>query len=443
MGSTTRVPVERATLTLFVAGRGEQSQASILCARQLAGLFDDLALRVIDIVEDPAAAEAGLVLVVPSLVLGRPGQRDQIVAGALPSAVELAGHFGLVAPAQPVAPSEREHAISRIWESNPDGMLVIDAEGTVCFLNEACETLLGRPAAELIGTPLDFHLAPDGPTELEIPREGQSSTVELRTAQTVWDGRPAVMATLRDVTERKHLLDELLRTRAELTRSNEDLERFAAIVAHDLKTPLVVIKGAADMLGEVHRGVSKVDGKDFIDMIMRSVTRMTLLLDAVLDAAHAGADLDLQPTDLGPLVREVATTLHEQIVAAGATVELGPLPTVLVDPTQMTAVFQNLLANAIKYRSSQRALHVEVSSEEADGGVVITMSDNGIGIDAGDRERVFTMLDRLPSGRRQAEGHGIGLSVCKRVVERHGGRIWVDGQAEGTSFRFFLPGPGA
>jgi signal transduction histidine kinase len=424
------------SLTLFVHGIGRQARESIERAKCLAEQFADLPLKVVDIAEDPAAAESGLVLVVPSLVLHSKGRPDRVIAGDLPGLSELAEHLGLVTPA-PAEPLFTERALSQIWESNPDGVVVVDDDGKICFLNHACEVLLGRPAADLMGTPLAFHVAADGPTELEVPRGSQIATVELRTAPTIWDGRPAIIATLRDVTERKLMVDELRRTRAELARSNEDLDRVAAVAAHDLKTPLTVITGASELLAELYGDTSGY-GPELVASITRSVSKMAALLDGVLEAARPGEGT-VQPTDLGSLVRDVEHVLSEQLAAAGATLGVGPLPTVLVDPIQMMELFQNLISNAIKYRAHERPLHIEVSSDEIGDEVVISVADNGIGIGTDDRERVFTVFDRLPEGESQAIGHGIGLSICRRVVERHDGRIWIEGDGVGSTFKFSLP----
>lgn len=431
-------PIEELSLTLFVHGGGSQARKNIERAHGVAELFEHLRLKVVDIGEDPAAAESALILVVPSLVLDRNGIRDRIVAGDLPPVPKLVEHLGLVTRTPGVAVL-RERAISLIWESNPDGVVVVDDDGKICFLNGACEELLGRKAADLIGTPLDFHVAADGPTELEIPRGSGVATVELRTAETVWEGQPAVIATLRDVTEQKLMLDELHRTRAELARSNEDLERFAAVAAHDLKAPLTVMTGAAELLEEFY-GESEGHGPELVAAIRRSAAKMDALLDGVLDAARAGSELEVAATDLGAVIREVGRVLREQFEAAGGElVVAGAMPRMMVDPIQMTELFQNLISNAVKYRSKARPLRIEVSSLEADSEVVISVRDNGIGIEAADRERVFTIFDRLPLGEQQAEGHGLGLSICRRVAERHGGRIWVDGDGVGATIKFSLP----
>ncbi|BEL08060.1 hypothetical protein Q0Z83_062510 [Actinoplanes sichuanensis] len=229
---------------------------------------------------------------------------------------------------------------------------------------------------------------------------------------------------------------ELAGANAELRRSNADLSNFAGAVSHDLVAPLTSVGGYLELIGD------EVEGrpKQWADAASRAVTRMRDLIGSLLGYAQAGsAPVRRATADLAELFEQVRTDLRPAAGAAGATVEApGPLPLVDGDPVLVRQLLQNLIGNAIKYRDPSRDCRVTVTAEHGPGGWTVAVADNGLGIPPEQRRRVFEMFTRLGNG--SAGGHGIGLSTCWRIVERHGGDIRVDETpGGGTTVLFTLP----
>ncbi|HWS38869.1 MAG TPA: ATP-binding protein [Actinoplanes sp.] len=230
---------------------------------------------------------------------------------------------------------------------------------------------------------------------------------------------------------------ELAAANTDLRRSNTDLSNFAGAVSHDLVAPLTAVGGYLELIGD------EVQGRpaQWVESAIRAVTRMRDLIGSLLDYAQAGsAPVHRVPTDLADIFEQVRTDLRPAAEAAAATVETsGGLPTVAGDPVLIRQLLQNLIGNAIKYRDPERDCRVLVFARQEEGGDwTVHVADNGLGIPPEQRRRVFEMFTRLGNG--SAGGHGIGLSTCWRIVERHGGVIQVDETpGGGTTVAFTLP----
>ncbi len=237
--------------------------------------------------------------------------------------------------------------------------------------------------------------------------------------------------------------ERLERQVADLSRSNTDLERFAHVVSHDLQEPLRSVSGFADLLAL--RSGDRLDeqGRESLGFIRDGVVRMGAMLDGVLDYSRsAGAGLTRGPGDREAVLRDAQADLAQAIGERGASISVGPLPTVEGDVVQLRQLVTNLLANALKF-AGEHPPRVEVSAEETETGWTFAVRDEGIGIDPRDQERIFAMLARATpadGGDAVPEGTGIGLAVCQRIVERHGGEMWVESTpGAGSTFRFTLP----
>lgn len=224
----------------------------------------------------------------------------------------------------------------------------------------------------------------------------------------------------------------------ELGRSNVDLEQFAYVAAHELATPLAVVLGALETItGRYREELGSAMGP-LLDAAEEEGARLQTLIHDLLAFSQTGRTLDPAPVELDEIVRETLAALALQIEAAAATVEVDSLPAVRGDARQLRIVFANLLGNAIKYGSSERAPRIHVACDDEGAHWRISVEDNGRGVAPALRAAIFEMFDRGDGGRQS--GHGIGLALCKRVVERHDGRIWVEPGAEhGSVFRFTLP----
>jgi light-regulated signal transduction histidine kinase (bacteriophytochrome) len=236
--------------------------------------------------------------------------------------------------------------------------------------------------------------------------------------------------------ERDERERELDRRVEELERSNAELERFAYVAAHDLSSPLRTVAGFTQLLARRYQGRLDADADEYIGHVLAGVTRMRAVIDDLLFYARVGqAELEPVPVDCALLAEEAVAALG---AGDGAEVEIGPLPTVRGDPTQLGQVLQNLVANAVKFTDRPRPW-VRIAAEHDAGGWRFSVSDDGLGIDPEHAERIFRMFERLHPPERYA-GTGIGLALCKRIVERHGGRIWFEArEGGGTVFQFTLP----
>lgn len=233
---------------------------------------------------------------------------------------------------------------------------------------------------------------------------------------------------------------ELQKLNAELLRSNAELEQFAYVASHDLQSPLQATIGYADMLLWKYEGILDENGKRYINQIVQSGLRMKNLIQDLLAYSKLGnGQLDLQPVDSVAVLQEALENLRPEIAASGAQIHYSELPKVRGDHTQLTQLFQNLLSNAIKFRRPEVIPQINVSSRPGDRGEsLFAVSDNGIGIPEEKFDCIFEAFQRL-HGYQDYPGTGLGMAICKKIVTRHGGRIWVNSQlGEGTTFYFTL-----
>ena len=235
-----------------------------------------------------------------------------------------------------------------------------------------------------------------------------------------------------------HESQERQRYAEKLERSNQDLREFAFMASHDLHAPLRRVQSFCDMLQQQDQGQLTAEAAEFIEIIINEARSMQVLIDDLL--GYSRVDSDARPMELvdcGQVFKETIQLFDATIQERDAEITHGPLPKLNADRTQMGQLFQNLLGNAIKYCHGRPKVHVTASRQ--DGEHVFSFRDNGIGVPAEHTEDIFFMLKRLHSGE-EYPGTGVGLAICKRIVERHGGRIWVESLPEqGSEFCFPLP----
>jgi light-regulated signal transduction histidine kinase (bacteriophytochrome) len=243
-----------------------------------------------------------------------------------------------------------------------------------------------------------------------------------------------------NVTARKQAEERLRGATEELARSNRDLEQFAYVASHDLQEPLRMVNGFLRLLAE--RCAAQLDDKahEYIAYSLKGAERMSQLITDLLEYSRVDRKgRELQATDANALLTDALANLRASIAEAGAQVTRDALPTVQADATQLGQLFQNLIGNAIKFRDPERACRVHVAVQKDGARWVFSVRDNGIGIDSKQHARVFVIFQRLHT-REEYPGTGIGLAICQRIVERHGGRIWVESQpGEGSTFFFTMP----
>ncbi len=243
-----------------------------------------------------------------------------------------------------------------------------------------------------------------------------------------------------ELDERRRAEIKMAQYAGDLARSNADLEQFAYVASHDLQEPLRMVASFTQLLGKRYRGKLDKDADEFIDFAVDGANRMQQLINDLLVYSRVGTrGKPPAPTDLNEVLIQAEGNLNEAINESGALVTHEPLPIVAGDEVQLIQLFQNLLANAIKFRS-RSAPKIHVTALQRDGDWLLGVKDNGIGIAAGQQERIFTIFQRLHR-RSEYPGTGVGLAICKKIVERHGGQIWVESApGEGATFYFNLRG---
>jgi len=344
-------------------------------------------------------------------------------------------------------------ALRNIVETSADVILILDRSGAVRFVNSGAEKMYGRSAVDLVGQAGGFVIQP-GMVEMEIRlADGTARTAEVRTVEIEWDDEPASLILLHDVTERKLALDQveaqnvvlegLVRERtAELVAANSELEAFAYSVSHDLRAPLRHIKGFTQMLEEQAGAGLDASGRTLLARIPRAVDQMGKLIDDLLGFSRLGScPVSRQPVALGPLVAEVIEELAPE--AQGRPVEwsVAGLPSLDADPSLLRIVVVNLLLNALKFTRGRDPARIQVFAAAANHSApVIAVRDNGIGFAAEHAGRLFSVFQRLHS-QAEFEGTGVGLATVKRIVTRHGGRIWAEAAPDAGATFFFSLGP--
>jgi PAS domain S-box-containing protein len=382
--------------------------------------------------------------------------RDRTHPGARALALGLLpGLFALLGRSERTRNSE----LGLLDELTPIGQLVLEEGERITRTNPAAQRMFGRRPGELQGRALADLVAPPsrpplvrafaeanapGSVSRTVRLEGVDPAGALVPLEVVIGrfperGGAGYGVVLRDLREQEALVTALTERGAQLARSNRDLQEFTYIASHDLQEPLRMVSSYTQLVGQRYHGRLDASADEFLTFAEEGAKRMQLLLDAlVLYSRVDSRGQPFAPTSMDACLTDALRNLRLAIQEAGATIDVGPLPEVEGDAAQLTQVFQNLVANAIKFRGVA-APRVEIRGRDLGAEVEYAVRDNGIGIPPEYREKVFVIFQRLHR-REEYPGTGIGLSVAKKVVERHGGTIGVDAADGGGSvFVFRLP----
>ncbi len=350
-----------------------------------------------------------------------------------------------------------------LFNAAPDGLVVIELNGSIVAVNLQMESLFGYAHEELLGTQVErllpeglreshIHHRADGVKDLNarskrvglslygVRKDDSTFPVDINLSSVRVGDETLVIAAIRDVTGRKRAELLLEANRLELERSNLDLASFAYVASHDLQEPLRMVSSYVQLLAERYRGTLDPDADDFIHFAVDGVQRMQILIQNLLEYSQVGtAELALVSVDTVELLHAILVSLAPTINDTHANIALGDLPTVTADPSQLGQVFQNLISNALKFTTPDEVPRIDISATRWSDSWRFSVRDNGIGIDPVYAERIFAPFKRL-HGIGDYPGTGLGLSVCKRAVERRGGRIWVEAAPGGGAiFHFTIP----
>jgi PAS domain S-box-containing protein len=341
-------------------------------------------------------------------------------------------------------------------------IIILDPDGRVSNWNAGAERMMGYSEDEIFGRPFHVFFIPDADSIANFNREMEVAATTGRSENEGWrlrrdgsrfwantvltalrdkDGRLRGFGkVMRDLTERKNAEEALARKMEELGRSNQELEQFAYVASHDLQEPLRMVASYVQLLAKRYRGTMGAEADEFIAYAVDGATRMQQLINDLLSFSRVGTrGGQLVPVSAESVLGKVLSGLQILVRETGAVVTHDPLPTVIGDGSQLGQLFQNLIGNAIKFHGPD-APQVHISAKRDGFRWRFSVRDNGIGIDREYFDRIFVIFQRL-HGRGEYPGTGIGLAVCKKIVERHGGRMWVESEVgKGTTFYFTLPG---
>ena len=324
-----------------------------------------------------------------------------------------------------------ETNLKNVIENNADGIVVVNPEGQIVFVNPAAETLLGRSLKELLGSRFEHPLSTEKTSEIQLVRaEGKDRrTVELQVVDTIWEGKRASLIALHDITERK--------------RVEQMKDEFISTVSHELRTPLTSMKGVVALMLNKALGEINAEQEDFLKTMRADIDRLAELINNILDLSKVDAGkmvLMRQRVHLPSLVEQAVRS--SQAILGHRTIErrFEPVPDVLADAGRILQVLINLLSNSVKFTQDEGGM-VAFELKPHANGVTITIADNGPGIPKEDQWRLFQKFEQVrESWTERPKGTGLGLAICREIVDLHQGEITVQSElGKGTAFSFTLP----
>jgi PAS domain S-box-containing protein len=406
---------------------------------------------------------AGTLLAVILTLVGDSGHAHLPLSGYITRFVVLAGVAALVSwfvgreRRMRRLREEAQQKVRRFFELSQDMLCTADTQGYFVDLNPAWEKTLGYTEEELRSKPFVEMVHPDDrertakeaaaifkgedTVNFENRYLAKDASVRWLSWNSVLGPDGLIYARATDITARRRADDELQELAAALKRSNDELGQFAYIASHDLGEPLRTIAGFAQLLEKRYEDQVDERGRDYIARMVGGVYRMQQMISDLLAFSRAGKEeIDRVPVQSSKMVEEIVQSLEQAVSETGTEIRVAELPEVAADRNQLIQVFQNLLSNAIKFNDSDHP-RVEIGGVIENGGWRFSVADNGIGIDPEKRERIFAAFHRLHS-RDEYPGSGIGLAICNKIVERHGGQMTVGNglDGRGSTFTFTIAG---
>jgi two-component system, LuxR family, sensor kinase FixL len=356
---------------------------------------------------------------------------------------------------------ESQARLQAIIHTAVEGIVTIDDRGIMESINPSAEKIFGYQSSEVLGKNVSI-LMPSPHRELHdryiaaylksgqkkvigVGREvvgqrkdGSIFDLELSVGEMHIGNRRLFTGILRDISSRKRAEQKVKELARTLIEKNKELETFAYVASHDLQEPVRTNINCMKILDRDYHDKFNPEGKKLLQFAVESSQRMSLLIADLLDYSRARKNsLDARPTDCEQLLKSVLSTLNGSLEGSGVVITHDPLPTITADESQLSRVFQNLLSNAIKFAPPQKGkIHISVKEDEKEW--IFSVKDNGIGIEPIYFEQIFTMFRQLHT-KQEYPGSGMGLAICKQIVQKHGGKIWVESTlGEGSTFHFSL-----
>ncbi len=349
-----------------------------------------------------------------------------------------------------------------VVESAPNAMILVDYSGKIVMLNRQAEVLFGYQREELIQKKVEmlipgrlqhhhpelrenFYAEPKarpmgaGRDLYGVRKDGTEIPIEIGLNPIEKNDSHFVLASIIDITERKKSEEAIRIYTKRIEDKNKELEQFTYIASHDLREPLNSITSLIEFFVENESHKLSDEALKQLEFISQSANRMKDLVKGLLDYARLGKNSEFKKVDLNEIVKLVINDLEIAVRDSGAKIKAEKLPVLNVLEMEIRLLFQNLISNAIKYCLPERNPEVKISAKKVKDGWQFAISDNGIGIPSNQKEKIFVLFQRL-HGRNEYDGIGIGLSHCRKIVELHDGKIWVESNAEnGSTFYFFIP----